>query len=305
MKRGVRSGGVPIGYQRDDSGKLVPSKDAEGVARLFEMRAAGDSWAMISRELERSTGKTWGHSTMRRIVANRVYLGELRRGEIVSPHAHEALVDRGTFEGAQGEPGVNRGRAGTLLGGLITCVGCGRRMAHESGGSRGYRGYRCFRLHAGVTCPTGGKIGAEAAERYVTEQFLAWASTVSVEADSRTDELDGALERLEAAEAELTAYRDASLVSVIGVDAFRAGMEHRAKEVDEARQAVADARRSTISVTGGRDVASVWDDLTTAERGRLLRSAIDRVDCTKATTRGRASRVEDRLTIVWAGDTPG
>src|SRR6185436_17403612 len=65
MRRGVRSGGVPIGYQRDGSGKLVPSEDADGVRRLFEMRAEGDSWATISRQLEQATGKTWGHSTMR------------------------------------------------------------------------------------------------------------------------------------------------------------------------------------------------------------------------------------------------
>lgn len=306
IKRGVRSGAVPIGYKRNGEKRLVPSEDAQGVRDLFRMRSEGMSWASIARELEGTTGRTWGHSTMRRIVNNPVYLGDLHRGDLVNRNAHEPLVDRATFEAAQSTPGVNRGRAGTLLGGLIRCATCGHCMAHQVDRSRNYRTYRCFKLHAGITCPTGCAIGAEKAEEYVTEQFLSWASSVRVEAEPRTDTTDAALAALEAAETELALYRDANLVSVIGADAYREGLEHRANVVNEARAAVIEARReSNIDTVGGSDVAGVWDSLTTQEKRTLLGAAIDRVVCVKAPKSGRyGTPVEDRLTIVWAGDTP-
>ena len=132
-ERGVTNGRPPTGYLRGADGLLVPNGFAGDVRWAFEARAGGVSFSAIARELEaRGVGNGVGSSrwyphSVTRLLANRVYLGEVRRGERpVVTGAHRPLVDRATFDAAQ-RPRLKarpNARGQYLLTGLARCAGC-------------------------------------------------------------------------------------------------------------------------------------------------------------------------------------
>ena len=76
------------------------------------------------------------------------------------------------------------------------------------------------------------------ADEYIEASFLEWLARerVALEATTATDDLERMVAHLESTETELAAYRDANLVSVIGRDAYVAGLAERARAVEEARR---------------------------------------------------------------------
>src|SRR4051794_3191914 len=68
-----------------------------------------------------------GHvaGSVKNIVANRVYLGEARQGELVNTGAHEPLVSLDVFRAANANRGVGPTKRNTrLLVGLVRCWAC-------------------------------------------------------------------------------------------------------------------------------------------------------------------------------------
>jgi hypothetical protein len=138
----------------------------------------------------------------------------------------------------------------------------------------------------------------------VSEAFLAWVEEQRIQAEGAPagDALEQALTRVEAAEAELVAYRDANLISVIGPEAYRAGLSERQRTLDQARAELDDARRS-VPALAVHDVPTLWPTLSTAERRTLLAAALDAVVVRRASVRGRAA-FADRIGILWRGQAP-
>jgi DNA invertase Pin-like site-specific DNA recombinase len=87
---------TPRGYCRDEATRrLIADERADEVRAAFQARASGESPVRIAERL----GMT--PSGVRQLLANRVYLGELRVGEHVNPTAHEPLVDLDTWRAVQ------------------------------------------------------------------------------------------------------------------------------------------------------------------------------------------------------------
>lgn len=304
IARGAHHGRPPIGYRKRDDGSLEPGDDADLVRDVFRRRAAGESWLTIRD----ATGKRWGRSTISGIVANPTYLGIVRAGEFEFADAHEPLVDRATWEAAQSAPMLTQRRVrGSLLGGLIACDACGYRMSLEGDGKRGYANYVCRKHHSGSTCPSPSKISCRRADEFVTDMFLGWAA-FRLEGESRTDAVDALTVELEAAEAELAAYRDGQVIAALGVDVYAAGLRERGQRVDDARgRLAAERQRSSLRVVGNTlDLRQRWPDLPLDARRSLLAAAISDVRCRRAHLRGQGSTVEERLRIRWAlDDLPG
>jgi hypothetical protein len=139
-------------------------------------------------------------------------------------------------------------------------------------------------------------------EPYTEAQFLEHTRTLEPATESPPDDATTALEGLERAEAELVAYRDANLVSIIGKDAYRDGLAERQRHVDEARTGYAEARSLANAAIETADIPGTWPDLSTAERAALLRTIIDSAYVKRANRPGKGSRVADRVRIVWALD---
>lgn len=241
---------IPPGYVKGKERKLVPSPDRARLIRAFEARAAGESWKNVGAILN------VGPSSARKIIANRVYLGEITVGGWHNPTAHEPLVDRRLFEAAQIKHPYYppKGDKEHLLRGLIRCAGCQRSMAVHGGAY-----YRCLRK---VPCEVGARLRTDAidpvAERIIFEEGKsAAAEAVEVSAEP--------LAELERAEAELEAFQRAT-AAVGDEEFFISGLRERTEAVRAARAKVS-TRRGDLPLIPTEEI---WPDLTIDEKRQLL-----------------------------------
>lgn len=176
--RGEYTGAYPpYGYDRDpaDRHKLVPNQYSSVIGEIFRMALEGKTCGQIARELERQQilrpqaylhekfGKfvsdrilqypfAWDHSSVRAILMNQVYIGNMvhfrtssknfkekkliwkpETDWIVVEGTHEPLVDAETFWTVQERVKVKQPRKrccnANIFRGLLFCGECGKRMA--------------------------------------------------------------------------------------------------------------------------------------------------------------------------------
>lgn len=163
---------APYGYKKDPNNKfhlVINEKEAEIVKRVFRLYLEGNGLTRIAQILtkdgvpvpgeSRDIGKTrktalyssWKQTTIRRILDNRVYLGELvqfKRRKInykskrritvpeeeryICKGTHEAIIDEESFDAVQNILKKNKSFKGTkhdyLFKGLLFCSECGARL---------------------------------------------------------------------------------------------------------------------------------------------------------------------------------
>ena len=163
---------APYGYKKDPNNKfhlVINEKETEVVKRVFRLYLEGNGLTRIAQILtkdgvpvpgeSRNIGKTrktalyssWKQTTIRRILDNRVYLGELvqfKRRKInykskrritvpeeeryICKGTHEAIIDEEDFNTVQNILKKNKSFKGTkhdyLFKGLLYCAECGARL---------------------------------------------------------------------------------------------------------------------------------------------------------------------------------
>ena len=190
-QRGEYCACAPYGYMKHPQSKdvLVPNEDtAPIVRRIFERAAAGDSCIKIAMDLSTEgimpplkyramcrdnftpegaakASDIWNYTTVKRILKNRVYLGDTILGKTkkvsvkskkkipipqqewtVTEATHEPLVDTSTFEKAQ----INMGKASrdyrqydhvrkSIFGGIAVCSKCGHSLCSSGTVHKGER----------------------------------------------------------------------------------------------------------------------------------------------------------------------
>jgi DNA invertase Pin-like site-specific DNA recombinase len=306
----------PVGYRKADDGRLEPDPTAAPIVReVFIRRAAGASWtelcAALDEKLPRENG-AWSRQTVGGIVARRTYLGEARQGDVVNTDAHPPIVTRGEWEAAQqgaaGPTWERRGGDTPLLAGLLRCASCGYVLTHMTDGRRGYTNYRCRVRHGAGVCQAPARISSKRIEPFIDSAVREWLASegIAAEAVEAADGIAEAVARVEAAEAEVVAYRDAGLVTVIGREAFLDGLTVRQDALDEARRELEEVRRGGRSELPGEPVVLVelWPELGLDERRTIIAAAIDTVAVAQAGEPGQGSKVSDRVRVFWRGDGP-
>lgn len=311
--------GVPInpriapGYQRDaNSGRLVVVPEVAAVIReVFERRVAGAGPSALgdflgAQAVATSMGSlTWSKQAVYGLLANRVYLGELRYAGYVNPKSHEPIVDRATWEAAQLQHSrlpANRGDV-YLLTGLIRCWSC-RYSLQATRTSRRQRIYRCTRRHASGQCPSPARLDADTAEEHVLSAFRQWADLApAMQAVTDTAAIDEASAALLGAESELADYRDdVELRKILGRDVWLDGLRERRHRVRQAEETLARARLDTPTVVQNiRALSTELDQMDVADQREALAQVID---CIALRSRALAPSVRGRIVIFWAGDGP-
>jgi site-specific DNA recombinase len=308
VERGVHlSGQTPTGYRRREDSRLEPDPvSGPVVTELFERRAAGASWpelaAFMDERLPRENGGRWIGRTLASLIRRRVFLGEASGNGNVNPHAHEPLVTKRVWLAAQQAKSVPRRRHQTLLAGLVVCGSCGysmTRTANSPADGRRFVNYACSKKHAAGNCPAAAQISLPRADQYVEALFINWLRTEQIAADATPTggEFESALARLEAAEAELHAYHDTGLASVVGVESFTAQVQKRQSAVDGARAELALVR--PVPELNCKALLAMWDDLSVSERRGFLADALDAVVVKPG--RGPA---DERCVAYWRGTSP-
>jgi DNA invertase Pin-like site-specific DNA recombinase len=320
VRRGAAiSSTVPTGYRRGDRGQLEPDPQWGPVVReLFERRAEGAAWADLARLMNdrgvpvqyasgrrRGQGR-WTGQTVSRLVAGRVYLGEVRHGAFVNLDAHEPLVSASVWHAAQHARGVQLPRADhdpALLSGLVRCAGCGYGMHRSRGRGAGgttLAGYRCRGGGSGGQCPERAFAYGDALERLVVDEFLRHAADLEVTGSQDTSELDDALVELDDARHALEVFRDdPRVIGALGPDGFATGLQERARRVEQAEAAVVAARLPVAGMPDSATLRRIWPDLDVVRRRRLLAAGIDFV-----VVAGRGPLTAERVRVCWAGLGP-
>jgi hypothetical protein len=158
-------------------------------------------------------------------------------------------------------------------------------------------GYRCRTTHTAGVCSEPASINARKLESYVEGL---WREQMAHEAVSVSDDtlaLQRAAQDLAAAEEELAAFAsDIKARRLLG-GGYHAALEERAAAVS---RAAGDVQRASAASTSSGAI-ELYDELSIAERKRILGSSIDAV----IVKRGNARvPIEERVTILWRGEGP-
>lgn len=324
VSRGIHvSRHVPPGYQRlpkstdpeTDRRLAVHPAHAPIVAEAFAMAARGESYSTIATHLTENRlpsggngHSVWQPNRIKRLLANRAYLGEARSGDgIANPDAHEPLVDPSTWTLAQREratPPYTRA-AWSLLAGLCRCASCSHAMRSQQGRGSTVAAYRCSTTSVHGRCPAPSTISLTRLEDYVLDAFLAHAADLRLRQVEPTRGLDGELAAA-AAEAEQS-YREA----LTNVDLRqRIGSADHGQMVASLHEAWQHALMELPEPTPqpGEPLSEAdLSDLVAELRKRgdidamreLLASSIQAVFVRPAASRARNLPIGDRVRIVW------
>jgi site-specific DNA recombinase len=307
---------VPFGYVKNGDGRLHPDPVTSPIVReLFAKRAAGTSWRDLCRFVDarapRGTGK-WPPSTLVGIIGSDAYLGVSRQGDrVVNTDAHEALVTRTEWEAAQSVKATVTARgSGALLAGIVRCSGCGFVMSQTTHGSSrvGAKRYVCKKIHAAGRCPRPMTADGPSVDLYVETRFLellAQTPIRSVEVLERRESLAEAVNALETAEGELTAYLGSVSAAMVGAEAFAAAALKRRQAIEEAQAHVSVVRTSIPTIDLPADnLRDAWPELTVDERRAILTAALDAVVVWPPLLSGSRGPVGERLQILLKGEAP-
>jgi DNA invertase Pin-like site-specific DNA recombinase len=293
ITRGAFIGPTPLGYRRIEDplsprvGCLEPDPTTGPIVTETYGRAARDGIAAAARHLGRSTSDT------RRLLSNRVYLGEVRHATAGrNLNAHEPLTDLGTWTAAQLKPRRRAHSVAYPLSGIARCAGCGGpltgQLSRDRQGSRGRR-YRCSRRRSD-SCVS---IGADVLEAHTRAVIADAIGTGRPVASPGGDSLAEAEEALRVAETILNEYAaDTELQADLGIEAYRAGARERREAVQAAQRAYQEesARASAVVTLPASDELDDDQQLT-----RALEAMVDAIEVS-----GGRRAVEDRVRVRWA-----
>jgi hypothetical protein len=322
LARGVYPGATPIGYLRDEDGRMVPNPATAPLVRLlYERRLAGASWVMLARQLDREVphgdGQRWRASTIADMLTTPMNIGRLERtvdGElVVVEDAHEPLVPRSLWEAvASGRASANgpvQRKEPAVLAGLVRCAGCGGPRSRAGKGRLNARGelVRHDRYTCLARCEKAATISCRAANRFVLERVLErLAVSPAVGQARRTGNEISQVEReLELADAELAGYLRAVGETDMGEEAFAQGARERRERADAVRQRLA-AIVARVKTAGSShaELIELLSDPATSDRkpNTALRTLVERVVAEKAGQAGRRGDLERRLRIVFSDE---
>lgn len=261
---------IPPGYSRRDDGTIAPNRDAATVKAAFKRRANGATVMDVRDYLwERGIERSFHGVTA--LLASRIYLGELRFGDLLNEQSHKPIVDEQTWHAVQKmrSPRGRRPKSERLLArlGVLRCGTCGARLVVGST-RQGAKAYSFYRCNPTSDCPQRVTISADLAESCVVEDVRRLIA--GMQGKAAGDDI--------AAEAE-RAYQAAEDALTAAVEAFDGlgdlpAARQRLLALREARD---EARDRLEMLTAGQTPAiklgaDDWDNLTLEEQRALIQA---------------------------------
>jgi site-specific DNA recombinase len=193
-QKGMWMGGTPpLGYDLQDRHLVVNKAEAETVRLIFRLyielktlrrvredldRRSIVSKQWVSRGSKRHGGYRFGRGALYHLLANPIYLGEIRHRSVSYPGQHEAIIEKATWQRVQQmlsqKAAHPRGRTtrkstGLLMGKLFDESGEPLYSCWAKKGQRRYRYFVSKRLVGGTAKPDdrGWRLPAERIEQAV------------------------------------------------------------------------------------------------------------------------------------------
>jgi DNA invertase Pin-like site-specific DNA recombinase len=320
VDRGIHvSRHVPPGYKRLEKSndeatdrRLVPDpKHAETVREAFAMASRGEAYVRIANYLTEKklpvggNGESvWASNRIKRLLENRVYLGEARSGKgMTNAEGHEPLVDQTTWTLAQRAQGqALTENVETLLAGLCRCASCSFSMRSQQARGKTVAAYRCGAPQGRCEHPT--TISLLRLEEYILSRFLDRAS-MTLQSVEETEDDGSAETAVEAERAYRAVLLDTDLRRSIG-DADHSALVAKLHDEWQAALSALVLAKASTSVLPDTDLRALVTELQS--RGdikglrELLASAIQAVFIRPAASRAHNLPIEDRVRIVWHDD---
>ena len=307
----------PPGYRRGKDRRLeLDPKTADAIRAAFERAAEGEPYARIADYLSGSGVQTTSNR-VRRLLANRAYLGEARNGHgDVNREAHPALVDSATWSLAQRQRAETPtlGKNGSyLLAGLVRCASCSFAMRPQAARGSTVAAYRCTTTTKHGRCPGPSTISANRLEDYVVDEFakrILAAPSVAPEPPDNSNAL-AAIEDARQAYAEVEALKGSLRPAAYGAalnDALET-LEQAEAALTVARPTVAEMMPEAIAlfeqkmkcVRAGERPLSLTPEGTALLRESLA-SEILAVFVRPAASRSKSLPISDRVKVVYVGE---
>lgn len=292
----------------------LEQRSAIAVTKLLNERQRSTKRHTAEKSGRTREARAWAKDDVLRTLRNSIYAGYMPCGDEIHEGEHEAIIDRETFEAvrtalASLRPGTGHRRRNPdyILGGILFCGCCESALTAASTrkGNGEWRYYRCVRRdkQGADACPTK-NLRAERIENFVIERMREATAGAGL-----GDELVGAVrERVEERRCDLAIERKrlpveiaklaaegSKLVDKVGkvkggaTTLLDRRLESVGAELSRSERRLADVEREiaaleAVEVEAGwvakcmADFDTVWDLLTSENRGRLLRAVVERVD---------------------------
>jgi DNA invertase Pin-like site-specific DNA recombinase len=291
----------------------LDQRSALAVSRLLNARERSTKRHRSANGTVRE-GHAWNKNDVLRVLRNPVYAGFMKAGGTLHEGEHAPLIERKTFErvrslldvaaGATKAPGRN---PDYILRGVLRCACCGSAFtpASTTRSTKVHRYYRCVKRdkEGKEACPSA-PLPAGEIESYVLERLKEATADGSLAEDvaeqvksrvaQRRKDLLVERKKLPKEVASLSAEAQRTVDSMSGLTGTaRQLVETRLQEIGEqlarSEKRLPDAEREIANLDAVQVEASwvaqcltdfdqVWDVLTPENRGRLLRSVIQRVE---------------------------
>lgn len=333
VERGVHiSRFVPPGYEKQKDGRLVPAEHhGKTITRAYKMAAEGASPTAIAKYLnernlpsgDNGNATFWKASRIKRLLANRVYLGQARYGEITNDNAHEPLTDETTWLLAQRRAAISptpiQEQSSYVLSGFIRCASCRHAMRPQRARGTTVGSYRCVTETASGRCPHPSSVSMNRLDDHVFRQFLLREfarmtnrpDTVTGEAHQdeahALDDLDEARKMLadvQGHEDEWNplAYGAALSKALDAVEKAQARVNVLAATPTDVPTLLRNCMPQVERIMDGERVLDVMDDEAIAQLRYDMANEIRVVFVRPAATRSNKAPIADRVHIVWTDD---
>ena len=285
-EKGLHMAKAPIGYVREDRRLVLDPGTWKVINQAFKLAASGGLHTAMTFLEAQVPDKRWRKSDVRRVLSNRVYLGEHHNG---GP-GHDPIVDPTTWQAAQTEPRNRKDSGDYPLSHVATCGKCGAGM---TGGTKTNKGVSTRKM----TCSGCGgcSISADDLEEYVRERLRGggpYEYLRSLSAAEGLDEAQAEVKRLAAETRRFAADDDAR--EILGDREWRIALRARS-----AKRAEAEARYRTLA----RQEAET-ERLPAPEQlddPKKLKAALSAFSAIVVQPVGRGKKVlaADRVTVDW------
>lgn len=237
-------------------------------------------------------GERWVHNQIKNILDNRTYLGELRSGGpdekdedkawFVNSTAHPAIIPADLWEAVHRvtKTPAKRDANVFVLAGIIRCASCGGRMKghtdhitperHTVKQAYEIRYYKCRARFSWGRCPKPAKVRADQVEAAVLDtfenRFLKGTTMTAIVVNTAVTDAEAAVR---AADAELDAWIEMTVLRNGRPDKWQRGYEIREAALTEAEEACAQAKAEALGATAPKDIKRRWEQGDEARRNLL------------------------------------
>lgn len=277
----VVSGSTPAGY-RIENKHLVPSDIAPYARIAFETYARTSSIGQTLFECYSLPGLPRNKSSMKKMLMNRIYIGELHG----IPGACPALVPESLFETVQRNLSMNikiSQKRTYIFSGLCKCSECGKAYIAVTIKRRDRQTPRVFYRCSGhrkrpPVCPNSRTISEPVLERYILSEFRPQIEGLVLSYEIGEKRQKDMESQRAAAERKLSRLKEAYLAEVISLEEYKRDRETLERQLAEMKNAPKESDIDSLRALLSSDIETLYQGMDKAERRRFWRGLIARIE---------------------------